>query len=222
MSSEPAKQSQLSHDNHPVIVQSHVKKQPKQPKESWKSIASTIAILLIAPLFALFLITFVFQSYLVDGPSMETTLQDKDRLIVWKMPRTWARITGNEYIPDRSDIIVFTEPKLVEFGQKSSKQLIKRVVGLPGERVVIKDGIVTVYNADHPDGFEFDVKLPDGSSIESTSGELDTTVPDGSVFVLGDNRSNSLDSRAFGPVEANNIVGKLTARFLPLGEARHF
>lgn len=215
------RQPQPPHDNHPVIVQAHPKKQPRQQKEGWKSVASTVAILLIAPLFALFLITFVFQSYLVDGPSMETTLQDKDRLIVWKVPRTWARITGNDYIPDRYDIIVFTESGLEEFDQ-SSKQLIKRVVGLPSERVVIKDGAVTVYNSDHPDGFRPEIILPDGSFIESTTGEVDTIVPEGTVFVLGDNRSNSLDSRAFGPVDATDIVGKLTIRFLPIGEAQHF
>lgn len=211
------------HNSHPATVSVHgPKKQASRQKESWKSIASTVAILLIAPLFALFLISFVFQSYLVDGPSMESTLQDKDRLIVWKVPRTWARITGNDYIPKRGDIIVFTEPKLQEFGQKSGKQLIKRVVGLPGERITIKNGVVTVYSTEHPDGFRSKVTLPDGSLIEPTSGEIDTAVPEGSVFVLGDNRSNSLDSRAFGPVDADNIVGKLTARFLPLGEARHF
>lgn len=153
---------------------------------------------------------------------METTLQDKDRLIVWKVPRTWARITGNDYIPDRGDIIVFTEPKLEAFDQKANKQLIKRVIGLPGERVVIREGVVTVYNAEHPDGFQPEVRLPDGSTIESTSGEIDTTIAEGTVFVLGDNRSNSLDSRAFGPIDADNIVGKLTARFLPLSEAHWF
>jgi signal peptidase I len=190
--------------------------------EGWRNIASTIAILLIAPLFALFLITFVFQSYLVDGPSMQTTLQDKDRLIVWKVKRSWARITGNPYIPNRGDVVVFVEPKLERFGQSSGKQLIKRVIALPGERVVIKDGTLTVYNAERPDGFQPDDSLAYGDVVDETPGQLDVKVPKGHIFVAGDNRNNSLDSRAFGPVDADNIVGKLVARFLPLSEAERF
>lgn len=193
----------------------------RKPKENWRSVASTVAILLIAPLFALFLISFVFQSYLVDGPSMETTLQNNDRLIVWKVPRTWAKITGNPYIPKRGEVIVFTEPGLEEFGQKS-KQLIKRVVALPGERVVVKDGVLTVYNDEYPEGFQPDQNDKEGTIADTTSGSVNVTVPEGHVFVVGDNRSNSLDSRAFGTVSADNIVGKLTLRFMPLSEARRF
>src|SRR5687768_5773533 len=106
----------------------HAADAPKRPKpsrrESLRSILSTISILIMAPLIALFLITFVFQSYLVDGPSMETNLYNNDRLLVWKVPRTWARITGNDYIPKRGDIVVFTEPNLSQFGQDPGKQLI--------------------------------------------------------------------------------------------------
>jgi len=191
-------------------------------KDNWRNIVSTVAVLLIAPLFALFLITFVFQSYLVDGPSMETTLQNKDRLIVWKVPRTWARITGHPYIPQRGDVVVFTEPQLESFGQKASKQLIKRVIALPGERVVVKDGTLTVFNQEHPDGFQPDENDTENSIADTTPGALDITVPDNHVFVAGDNRTNSLDSRAFGPIAVDNIVGKLAARFLPFSEARRF
>lgn len=194
----------------------------RRNKESWRSVASTVAVLLIAPLFALFLITFVFQSYLVDGPSMETTLQDKDRLIVWKVPRTWAKITGNAFIPERGDVVVFTEPELENYGQKSNKQLIKRVIALPGERVVIKDGTLTVFNSENPQGFRPDDNPEYGSVIKTTPGEMDVTIPENHIFVAGDNRSNSLDSRAFGPISADHIVGKLTARFLPFSEARRF
>src|SRR5688500_14706280 len=65
----------------------------QKKREGWSSVLSTVAVLLIAPLVALFLTAFVFQSYQVDGPSMETTLSNNDRLLVWKVPKTWARVT---------------------------------------------------------------------------------------------------------------------------------
>lgn len=190
--------------------------------EGWRSALSTIAVLIIAPLFALFLTAYVFQSYQVDGPSMETTLQHNDRLIVWKVPRTWARITGNPHIPARGEIIVFTEPRLGEWGQAPGKQLIKRVMALPGERVVIKDGTLTVYNNEHPDGFQPDAELDQGQIVGTTPGDLDVAVPEDHIFVIGDNRTNSLDSRSFGPVHADNIVGELAARVIPLNKAQRF
>src|SRR4029079_14046831 len=122
-------------------------------KEGLRSALSTIGVLLVAPLIALFLTAFIFQSYQVDGQSMETTLDNNDRLVVWKLPRSWSRLTGHAYIPKRGDVIVFNEPALAQFGQDPGKQLIKRVIGLPGERVVVKDNVLTVYNKANPDGF---------------------------------------------------------------------
>jgi len=187
------------------------------------SVISTVAVLLIAPIVALFLTAFVFQSYQVDGPSMETTLYNNDRLLVWKVPKTWSKVTGNPYIPKRGDVVIFVERGINDFaGQDSGKQLIKRVIGLPGERVVVKDGSVTVYNKENPDGFQPDKTLPYGNVIQSTSIDRDETVPKDQVFVLGDNRSNSLDSRTFGPIAAKDIVGKLIVRVWPLGSMKSF
>lgn len=197
--------------------------QVKPKKEGWRSIASSVAILLAAPLVALFLTAFIFQSYQVDGPSMETTLQPNDRLIVWKLPKTWSKITGHQYVPKRGDVIVFTPSSSSNFTEESNKQLIKRVIGLPGERVVVKNGAVTIYNKEHPDGFQPDRTLPYGPVIGATSGEeIDYIIPDNALFVLGDNRDNSLDSRAFGPVETKNIVGKLVLRLFPFSSMERF
>src|SRR5688572_19003919 len=132
----------MPNENHPYIPASPpIKDEPsRKPRfrsnrgEGLKSAFSTLAILLVAPLIAVFLTVFVFQSYQVDGESMENTLYHNDRLVVWKMPKTWSRITGHAYIPNRGDVVVFTEPELGQFGQDPGKQLIKRVVGLPGER----------------------------------------------------------------------------------------
>lgn len=194
----------------------------KHHKEGWHSILATVLILLAAPLLAFFLTVFVFQTYQVDGPSMKNTLQSNDRLIVWKLPRTWSRITGHAYIPHRDEVVVFTEPQLDEFGQPEGKQLIKRVIALPGERVVIKDGVVTVYNQEYPEGFEPDTALPADAVASKTLGAEDIIIPQDHVFVMGDNRANSLDSRSFGPIDAKYIVGKLTFRILPFDQARRF
>lgn len=212
-----------SDDPAPVVV--GTRKRPGRFSgggEGLKSILSTLAILIIAPLIALTLTTFVFQSYEVDGPSMETTLQNKDRLIVLKVPKTWASITGNDYIPNRGDVVVFNYNESFGLSGNQSRQLIKRVVGLPGDRVVVKDGKLTVYNSLHPEGFEPDRTLPYGSVIENTSGDVDVRVEAGYVYVCGDNRDNSLDSRAFGAIKANDIVGKLIFRVFPLNKADLF
>lgn len=194
-------------------------------KEGLSSVLSTIGILLLAPLIAIVLTAFVFQSYQVTGPSMETTLQNNDRLIVWKLPRTWARITGNDYQPNRGDVIIFNEPKAAEdLGLGSGKQLIKRVIALPGERVVVKDGTITVYNQEHPGGFKPDETMDynKDNTIPETTGEVDLTVPKGQIFVSGDNRPDSLDSRNFGPVPLKDIIGKLTVRILPINNIKSF
>lgn len=193
------------------------------PKASkLKGIISTIAVLLIAPLLALTITAYVFQSYEVDGPSMQSTLQNHDRLIIWKVSRTWARLTHHDYVPGRGDVIVFVKKGLYEDNSNKEKQLIKRVIGLPGERVTVKDGKVAVYNTQHPNGFSPDATLPYGIVIATTDGNLDLTVPAGEVFVCGDNRANSLDSRYFGPIPLHDVVGKLAVRILPVGNVKKF
>jgi signal peptidase I len=194
----------------------------KRDNEGVKSIFSTVAILLLAPLFALFIIAYVFQSYQVDGPSMETTLFNNDRLVVWKVPRTWSKLTHHTYIPKRGDVIVFTDPQLANFGQDPNKQLIKRVIGLPGEHITIKNDSVTVYNKEHPKGFSPDRTLPYGSVITHTEGDIDVDIPKGELFVMGDNRPLSLDSRMFGTVDASHIIGKLILRVWPISDVKRF
>ncbi|HEU4966541.1 MAG TPA: signal peptidase I [Candidatus Saccharimonadales bacterium] len=185
---------------------------------------STVVAVVAALGLAVLLIAFVFQSYQVDGPSMETTLQNSDRLIVWKVPRTWARITGHAYVPKRGDVVIFNQDNLAEFGQTNVKQLVKRVIGLPGDRVVIANGHVTIYNKQNPNGFNPDATLPYGKehSFPVTSGDIDTTLRSNQIFVCGDNRTDSLDSRAFGPVDLNNVVGKLVLRVYPLSTVKRF
>lgn len=197
---------------------------PPSRKETIREIISTIGVLVAALLVAFGLIAWVFQSYEVDGPSMQTTLHNKDRLIVWKVPRTIARITGHTYIPHRGDIIIFVESGLSNFTTSDSKQLIKRVIGLPGDRVVVHNGVLTIYNKQHPNGFVPDKTMSYGKVINEASDDrdIDVTLSSTQLFVCGDNRPNSLDSRTFGPIEASQIVGKLSLRLLPISQIEKF
>ncbi|HSX47649.1 MAG TPA: signal peptidase I [Patescibacteria group bacterium] len=187
-----------------------------------REFVSTIAILVTALIVALLIIAFIFRSYQVDGPSMENTLHNGDKLIIWKMPRTWSKITGTPYIPNRGDIIVFSESGLSAFGQQDTKQLIKRVIGLPHDKVVVNNNVVKIYNKAHPQGFEPDKTLPYGKDIPPTSGDLNITVGTNQVFVEGDNRPDSLDSRSFGPINADQIIGKLILRVFPANQIKAY
>lgn len=199
--------------------------EPAKPKQSWLSVhrevISTLGILLAAPILAILLTIFVFQSYEVDGPSMETTLQDNDRLIVNKIGKTWSNISAGDYIPDRYSIVVFHSHTALNING-DNKQLIKRVIGVPGDRVVVNGGIVRIYNSEHPDGFLPDEQGPEKTAITTTEGNIDETINEGEVFVMGDNRENSLDSRSFGPIKSEDIVGELAFRIFPFNSIEHF
>jgi signal peptidase I len=153
---------------------------------------------------------------------MENSLQHNDRLIIWKFSKTWSDITNKPYQPNRGDIIVFTKDDIRE-PSGEPKKLIKRVIGLPGDRVVVSNGSITVFNDENPSGFNPDQNQEFSADIASqTEGELETVVRDGELFVCGDNRPNSLDSRFFGVIKTENVKGNAAYRIAPLGEAKRF
>lgn len=189
----------------------------KEKKEG--GIFSFLATLAVAFVLVQVINAFFFQSYKVFGSSMVPTLHDGDRLIISKMGKTGAKVRGKDYQPKRGDIIVFVDP------QRSDLQLIKRVIGLPGERVVVKEGKLTVYNAENPNGFNPDTHGDYTADLPESSGENDVTVPEGHLFVSGDNRagSNSLDSRnELGTVPEELVIGTLQVRIWPLNDAKFF
>lgn len=188
-------------------------------ERGWKNIASTVAVLIAAPILAIFITIFVFQSYEVFGQSMETTLQNGDRLIVEKLSKNWSDIRGRDYAPQRYQIIVFDKPSAVRSSGEVD-HLIKRVIALPGERVVLRDGKYTIYNQQNPDGFNPDANQEYAKDILNTPGDVDITVRDNEVFVSGDNRSNSLDSRNFGAINTDKITGIAIIRFVPVNAFR--
>lgn len=150
---------------------------------------------------------FVFQPFLVQGPSMEPSFFDKEYLIVEEISYRFEN-------PQRGEVIVFKSPS------NSQDYLIKRVIGLPNERVVIKGGGVTIYNDSHPAG----VKLNESylSPGLTTGGDVDVQIGSNQYFVLGDNRSVSLDSRSFGVVDRKSIVGRVWLRGWPLNKITGF
>ncbi|OGL23048.1 signal peptidase I [Candidatus Saccharibacteria bacterium RIFCSPHIGHO2_01_FULL_46_30] len=170
----------------------------------------------------IFINSFIFRSFNVEGPSMEKTLYTGDRLIVNRLPVTWAQLQNKSYIPERGQVIVFKNPLFT--GGSADEYIVKRVIAFPGERVVLKDGSYTVYNADHPSGFNPDDQNH-GEPGSPTSGEVDTTVTEGTLFVSGDHREGSFsyDSRnGLGLIPFYDVIGPVGIRIFPFTGIRTF
>jgi signal peptidase I len=158
-----------------------------------------IAVIAVAAVFIVR--TYLVQPFLVDGTSMYPTFSNGDYVLT-------DELTYRIRPPQRGEVIVFHDVS------DQSTYLIKRIIGLPGERIVIKNDTVTVYNAAHPKGFALDeTYLPAGMI---TSGDEDVTLSSSTYFVMGDNRPVSYDSRSWGPLPASDIVGMVRFRLWPL------
>jgi len=157
---------------------------------------SIIALLIVVPIRA-----FVFQPFFVSGASMEPNFHDYDYIIV-------DEISYRLGSPHRGDVIIFYNP------QDTSKRLIKRVVGLPGETIKVLDGQIFIKNDDEDFSILNESKyLPFETK---TAGHLEITLDDNQYFVCGDNRNVSLDSRSFGPLKKDLIIGRSVFRLWPL------
>lgn len=165
----------------------------------------------------IFINSYIFRSFSVVGPSMESTFFTNDRLIVNRLPVTFSQLKNKPYVPERGQIIVFKNPIFVE-GAKD-EYIVKRVIAFPGERVVVSNGVLTVYNKENPDGFRPDDSIKGPGS--PTSGSVDVTVPDNMLFVCGDHREGeySFDSRSgLGTIPYFDVVGPVSIRIFPFNK----
>jgi signal peptidase I len=135
----------------------------------------------------------------VDGPSMRNNFYDGQQLIVNK-------VVYYIHKPERGDVIVFLYPELSDEGY------IKRIIGLPGESIEVKDGVVHIYEAD---GGSFPLDEPYITSKARQDFER-KVIPEGEYFVMGDNRNNSSDSREGWTLPGKYIVGKVWLSIWPL------
>ena len=175
-----------------------------------------LALLIIAPIRI-----FLFQPFFVQGASMEPNFEDGEYLIVNELG---YKITDIEFDDikffsvksfkdlKRGDVIVFRYPK------NPKQYFIKRVIALPGEKIEIRNGQVIIsQKGSNPIVLDESEYLAEN---EKTSGELTMVLKDDEYFVMGDNRSFSSDSRSWGPVKKENIIGKVLIRAWPFDRVR--
>ncbi|MGB4420311.1 MAG: signal peptidase I [Candidatus Saccharimonadales bacterium] len=190
----------------------------------FKDAISVSIFVLLVTIGAVTINTFVFRSFSVVGPSMETTLYTGDRLIVNKIPVTLANIKNTSYLPQRGEVIVFKNPRFPS--GVGDEYIVKRVIALPGERVVLENGEFTIYNNDNPDGLNPDKILKEKNGIVyPTSGSVDIIVSKNEIFVSGDHRQEtySLDSRnGLGTIPIYEIIGPVSIRIYPFNKIRLF
>lgn len=142
---------------------------------------------------------FLFKPFYVKGKSMQPNFYEHDYLIIDELTYRFRE-------PDRGEVVVFRPPN------DEKDFYLKRVIGLPNERVVVEDGKVVVYNDEHPQG----ILIEEVYLEEETTGAVSVTLGPDQYFVLGDNRDASLDSRRFGAIDVDAIVGRVWLRGLPL------
>jgi signal peptidase I len=152
--------------------------------------------------------TFVAQPFVVSGASMVPTFQDKNYLII-------DELSYHFKLPARGDVVVFHPP--VE-GQTST-YYIKRVIGIPGDTVTIKNGVITIKNLEYPDGL---VLTEEYITKDSPDDNFTVEVTEKNYFVMGDNRPASYDSRRWGLLPRKNISGRVFLRLFPINEISVF
>lgn len=189
-------------DDRMIDLNEHVAPTPPAAKPQkdhfWRTITIFISIVILLRLF-------IIDPFLVHGTSMQPTFEDGNYVIVDKL-------TYKLSDPKRGDVIVFDAPT------EDGRYFIKRIIGLPGERVVVEGSKVTVFNAENPNGFNLNEPY-----VKFQSGRVsDRTLNSDEFFVMGDNRDVSSDSRIWGALKKDAITGRAMIRILPFSNAGLF
>jgi signal peptidase I len=146
---------------------------------------------------------FIAQPFIVSGASMSPNLQTGDYLVI-------DQISYRFHDPQRNEVVVFRYPN------NPNRFYIKRIIGLPGETVEIQNNQVIIFNEENPDGFILDQDyLTEG--VTRGRNEMQEALSDDEYFVLGDNRESSSDSRIWGALPEDNLIGRAYVRLLPIG-----
>jgi signal peptidase I len=188
-----------------------------QPKRS-RWLVETLVIVAVAIVVAVLLRTFVVGTFSIPSGSMEPTLNINDRILVDKLAYHFHSVhTG--------DVVVFTTPKDEHCAGAPVKDLVKRVIGLPGQTVSLSGGQVYINAKVLSEPW---LPAPVQHETVPGPGEAPYTlvkpfhIPAHDVFVMGDNRTESCDSRYWGPINESTIVGKVDVRFWPLSRFKFF
>ncbi|MFZ2970532.1 MAG: signal peptidase I [Minisyncoccia bacterium] len=168
----------------------------------------TIKIVIISVIVIIGIRAYVMQPFFVSGSSMEPNFQDRDYLIV-------DEISYKLDDPKRGDVVIFRYPK------DTTQFFIKRIIGLPGEKIEINNNVIKIYNKDHPNGFvvEESKYIP---AANATIGNYVTELKNDEYYVLGDNRGASADSRWWGVLSRHLILGKAFLRAWPFDDIAIF
>jgi signal peptidase I len=193
---------------------------PEAPEEPRRRsfIAELPGLLVTALIIAVVIKTFLIQPFWIPSESMLPTIQVNDRVMVNKLAYKWGE-------PQRGDVVVFRDPREEEVEEtipeavirsvleavgirtRGHEDLIKRVIGLPGETVEVKDNRVVINGTPLDEPYLVDVFMPDEPPI---------TISADQVFVMGDNRNASFDSRRFGPIPLDDLVGEAFVTIWPI------
>jgi len=194
--------SSRKNDEHTPIILPNGEQVPTETEETPErdnSLTEIIRFSVLALLIVIPIRMFVAQPFIVSGASMDDTFHSGEYLIV-------DQLSYHLHTPTRGDVVIFRYPR------DPSKFFIKRLIGVPGDTITIKGSTVTITNEASPEGFVLDE--PYIKSMRTT-GSIEETLGAREYFVMGDNRDESSDSRVWGVLQEERIIGRALVRLFP-------